>query len=626
MARQGLRAQKHLWYSNLKRLKGYKKKHTMDDIKAKQQLVEKIKDASNILVTVSDDPSVDALSAAIGLALLIDKLDKHATAVFSGVVPPAIAFLEPEKILDDTTDSLRDFIIALDKEKADHLRYKVEGEAVKIFITPYRTKLSSDDLEFSQGDYNVELVIALGVHDQGHLDHALESHGQILHDATVATITAGDQTSDLGGIDWHDDQASSLSEMLAGLAEALKPQKGKSLLDAPMATAFLTGIVAETERFSNRNTSSKSMTVASTLMAAGADQQLIATQLEQNSMTAEPEPGPKSSEPEAAPEEPAVETPKEDEDSISKDGTLHIGKAAHAYAHKDEAKEEAPDVDFAPSAPAEETLASLTPFETLADMDRRVKAHDQSEATEAAEEALQHASPAQPVEVPVPQPTAPTPAPESDPVAPIDMPNRFTATATSQLEESQEPSFGGSLNATTEEAAEEARREEASDQNKTILSHAYLGAPPQSDTAPGSQLSSATDESNSSYVLEGSSMSQPLAPTAPEPTAVQPPQPPTPADLGLPMPPTVPDFSGSGAPAPGPYAPPAPEGGEPARLGDIFAPEAPAGPAAPELPNPVTPDQPAAPEAPAPQSYDTTGPYAPPAANNDPSQFKIPGQ
>ena len=170
----------------------------MDDIKAKQQIVGKIKDASNILVTVSDSPSVDALSAALGLTLLFDKLEKHPTAIFSGAVPPAISFLEPEKTFDETTDSLRDFIIALDKTKADHLRYKIEGDSVKIFITPYKTTITSDDLEFSQGDINVELVIALGVDNQDHLDKALESHGQILHDATIITVTAGEQTSSLG--------------------------------------------------------------------------------------------------------------------------------------------------------------------------------------------------------------------------------------------------------------------------------------------------------------------------------------------------------------------------------------------------------------------------------------------
>jgi hypothetical protein len=46
-----------------------------------------------------------------------------------------------------------------------------------------------------------------------------------------------------------------------------------------MATAYLTGIVAETERFSNDKTSPKVMTMSAQLMAAGANQQLIATQL-----------------------------------------------------------------------------------------------------------------------------------------------------------------------------------------------------------------------------------------------------------------------------------------------------------------------------------------------------------
>jgi hypothetical protein len=226
-------------------------KTTMNDVKVKQQIIDKIKASTNILVTVSNDPSVDALSAALGLTLMLNKIGKHATAVFSGSIPPAITFLDPEKTFEATTDSLQDFIIALDKEKADHLRYKVEGDVVKIFITPYRTTITSDDLQFSQGDYNVELVLALGVDNQDHLDGALEAQGRILHDATVATLSAGDHASTLGSLDWQESGASSLSEMLVGLAELLKTDKDKDpLLDAQTATALLTGIVAETDRFS----------------------------------------------------------------------------------------------------------------------------------------------------------------------------------------------------------------------------------------------------------------------------------------------------------------------------------------------------------------------------------------
>ena len=248
--------------------------------KIKQQIVEKIKSSANILITVSRNPSVDDLSAALGLAALLNKLDKHATAIFSGSIPPAITFLDPTKVFENNVDSLRDFIIALDKEKADHLRYKVEGDLVKIFITPYRTTITNEDLEFSHGDFNVDLVMALGVASKEDLDTAIEAHGNILQDVTVATLTAGTQTSQLGNLDWHEDNASSLSEMVANLGEAIKSEQ--PLLDQQIATALLTGIVSATDRFSNAKTSSKVMSVAAMLMGAGADQQLIAAKLQES--------------------------------------------------------------------------------------------------------------------------------------------------------------------------------------------------------------------------------------------------------------------------------------------------------------------------------------------------------
>ena len=85
------------------------------DQSPKQSIVEHIKSATNILVTVSRNPSVDALSAALALTLMLNKMEKHATAVFSGKIPSAIEFLEPSKTFEGTVDSLRDFIIALDK-------------------------------------------------------------------------------------------------------------------------------------------------------------------------------------------------------------------------------------------------------------------------------------------------------------------------------------------------------------------------------------------------------------------------------------------------------------------------------------------------------------------------------
>lgn len=294
----------------------------------KQQIVESINQANNLLVTVSANPSVDQLAAAIGFALMLNKLGKHATAVFSGQIPSTIEFLQPEKTLEKNTDSLRDFIIALDKSKADKLRYKVEDKVVKIFITPYRTSISEKDLEFSQGDFNVEVVLALGVNRREDLDQAIVAHGRILHDAAVISISKT-ATEGLGSLNWQEPAASSLSEMVASLAELLKPD----LLDPQMSTALLTGIVAETDRFSNIKTSPQTMAISAKLMAAGANQQLIAAKLD---------------EPQDLP--PAVDSrgpkpPANGQQTVGSDGTLSIRHDAEELPPEEPKKKQEPELD-----------------------------------------------------------------------------------------------------------------------------------------------------------------------------------------------------------------------------------------------------------------------------------------
>lgn len=383
---------------------------------AQKQIIESIQSASNILVAVSTDPSVDGLSAALGLTLLLDKMDKRATAIFSGAVPPAINFLEPDKTFEDSADSLRDFIIALDKEKADHLRYKVDGDVVKIFITPYKTTLSQDDLKFSQGDYNVELVVALGVKDQDHLDKSLDAHGKILHDAKVVTITAGADASNLGSADWHDNDASGLSEMVEVLAEQLGGNE--KLLDEQTATALLTGIVSATDRFSNNRTSSRVMTMAAQLMAAGANQQLIAAKLEEGHDIA---PAPSTDKP----QESSESTGNGDETELTiqrKDKSKTEEKVVEPLQppSKPESEPETPGGEDSGQAELEKQLADLTqPNGTLADIEQQLQDTTGGDTpAPAAEPPTAPTDPAmpgfEPTEVNAPSPDpAPTPAPDA---------------------------------------------------------------------------------------------------------------------------------------------------------------------------------------------------------------------
>lgn len=664
------------------------------DNNARQQIVDKIKDSSNILVTVSRNPSVDELSAALGLTVLLNKMKKHATAVFSGDIPPAITFLDPEKTFENTVDSLRDFIIALDKEKADHLRYKVDGDVVKIFITPYRTTITSDDLDFSQGDYNVELVIGLGVKNQDDLDEALAAHGRILHDATVSTITVGEMTSDLGSVHWHEQNASSLSEMLVSMQDGLRADK--TLLDEQIATAFLTGIVAATDRFSNNHTTSKAMTIAAQLMSAGANQQLIASKLEaaheigpdaeggdsgsgdsgtnadgttdlsegESTKLNTPGKGKKSQkkkpasqddgallishEKEGSVDEVAKATETENQQAAAEAAEDKLAKQAQTVAatQQDEAARVAEQklaTELASVAPA----AGATATPSVADLQKDIAAAN-AEADQAAE-AAESAPPAAATQTP---PAAPptTPAPLGG------------ATGAEQWQDSNnEPSMGGTLNATTEQAAEDKRKALEDERNHTILTHgagnSYVG-----DSSPTFQspLNAAVQPEPETQSIDPFSQITPPAPAETAPTAYAPPiQPEAPAETLADIdahnraphdearaavhaafdaaPPAEPQASAEPAfmETPLPEAQPAPEAPVPSQSA------APSSlPPLPPMPDfstlPPLPPIPGAPEqqpsgALPPEKLEEvlgSAPAPPPAApqSNDPGQFRIPGQ
>lgn len=244
-----------------------------------KQIIEKLRKSENILVALSNNPNIDEIAAAIAMTIYLDSMQRHVTAIYSGEIPGALTFLKPEATFETNTASLQDFIIALSKDKADHLRYKLEGDYVKVYITPYRTEITADDLTYSKGDYNVDFVLALNVKLASELDGALADYGRILHDAAVADISC-DTPGKFGEIEWCDPTASSVSEMVARLI--FEMQGTEKPLDRDVATALLTGIVAATDRFSNGKTNSETLGLASKLMTMGADQQLIAAHVMDN--------------------------------------------------------------------------------------------------------------------------------------------------------------------------------------------------------------------------------------------------------------------------------------------------------------------------------------------------------
>jgi phosphoesterase RecJ-like protein len=102
---------------------------------------------------------------------------------------------------------------------------------------------------------------------------AYEKNSQLFYELPVINIDHHAGNSHFGKINLVDLTATSTSEILVSVMEALAGDP--KFIDEEIATALLTGIITDTNSFQNANTTPKSLTVAAQLVACGGRQQDI---------------------------------------------------------------------------------------------------------------------------------------------------------------------------------------------------------------------------------------------------------------------------------------------------------------------------------------------------------------
>lgn len=242
------------------------------ELTPKQQASELIKQAHNIIIVTGREPNNDQLSAAIAMQRALNKLQKQASVVITDALPKSSALYDTQFISQDV-QGVRDFIISLDMHAVvvDKLKYNVEGEKLDITITPLNGNFSAQDVSFEQGPYKFDLVITLGVPQITKLDKIVEQNPTIFDGLHLINIDYHRINEQFGSVNYIDENASSVCEMLVSLFESLE----QGMIDESIATALYTGITSATHNFTTPSTSAKSMTVAAQMLAAGAKQQEI---------------------------------------------------------------------------------------------------------------------------------------------------------------------------------------------------------------------------------------------------------------------------------------------------------------------------------------------------------------
>lgn len=239
----------------------------------KEEVAEKIKEVDNILIITSSSPKIDQLSSSLALAEILHDLDKNSVIVHSEEPSTAVKFLKPENVIQKDAESLRDFIVSFKRDKVDKLRYTQEGDQYDILLTPVSRQIITDkDIEYRTGDFNIDLIIAVGIENKGKIDSVISKHAQLINDIPMVNIVAGKKSSGLEAMSWRNESVPSVAEMIYELSQCMDENYK---LNKQSANALLMGIVDQTERYKNRQTKAQTMRFSAELIELGADLSVV---------------------------------------------------------------------------------------------------------------------------------------------------------------------------------------------------------------------------------------------------------------------------------------------------------------------------------------------------------------
>lgn len=243
------------------------------------QFLELLKPAEHPLILLPPLPSRDAVSSGIALALFLTAIGKKPTLAAERIDERKsdLAFLTwPETTLAAISGA-RDFVLSFNTEHNNILDVRTErlDKELRIHLTPERGTIDPRDFSFILAKYKFDVVLTVDAPDKESLGSLYEQNPDIFYEVPIINIDRHSNNEQYGQLNLVEVTASSASEIVAHFIETV----GKEFIDTAVAEALLTGIMAATDSFQKKNTTPKTLALASALMGHGADQQKIVKNL-----------------------------------------------------------------------------------------------------------------------------------------------------------------------------------------------------------------------------------------------------------------------------------------------------------------------------------------------------------
>ncbi len=242
-----------------------------------KQIIDLINRSNKILILPSSPIDGDSIGSAVALYIALKKLDKNVTVLCSDGIPDSLQFLPNTKIVGHEIKSSKDFIITLNSTNAtlDKINHEFDDKNIHIIVTPKDGRFTENDVTFSKGQLDYDLVITVDTAELSQLKSIYENNIEMFHEIPVINIDHHISNTHFAKINHVDIMSSSTAEILLNLLETFSQDTGKDLIDEDVATLLLAGIITDTGSFQNANTTPKAFAASAKLVSYGARQQEI---------------------------------------------------------------------------------------------------------------------------------------------------------------------------------------------------------------------------------------------------------------------------------------------------------------------------------------------------------------
>ncbi|TAK04068.1 hypothetical protein EPO34_02835 [Patescibacteria group bacterium] len=233
-----------------------------------EQVLEALKRSDRPLLVVGAGSGPDGYASAVGLSLVLAKLGKSPEIVANdGATPKTLAFLGAQDV-KTSLEKLRRFRITLDTSKVaiDEIAQTRTADALVIEVSPKAGFWEPHDVATAADGYRFDLIVTLGASDLEACGGPYRDNPDFFYAVPVVNLDHAPGNEHYGAVNHVDLAACSVGESLAALVTQMDPD----LMDADVATAFLTGMIAKTKSFKAPGLTPKTLEAAAKLVALGA--------------------------------------------------------------------------------------------------------------------------------------------------------------------------------------------------------------------------------------------------------------------------------------------------------------------------------------------------------------------